>query len=1143
MGHDITPDVSSLGRRLSELSADKRAVFEKLAGSQPGKVSRSLPIRPRTGSGPTPLSFAQQRLWFLDQLMPGTTLFNLTFACRIREPVDEAVLERSLNEIVRRHESLRTSFESRSGEPFQVVAPDLRIGLRFADLRHVVDSDPEAEAVRIIGEESGYSFDLGKGPLLRTALLRLGETSYVFVVTMHHIVSDKWSMGVFWSELSTIWEAFARNAHCPLPDLSLQYADFAVWEREWLAGDELARLVSYWKAQLAELTVLDLPADRPRPAVPSFRGAARCVTIPASLAAKLQGLGQREGATLFMTLLAAFQTLLFRYSGQDDIAVGTFTANRNRAEIEDLIGFFINTLVLRADFSGSPTFRELLAQVRRTALDAYAHQDLPFAQLVQELSPERDLSRNPLFQVAFQLLNTPTADREQADADDEVLEAPHESAILDMALTAWESAEGLGLEIEYNTDLFEADTVERLARHYQALLESIVADPDQRVHELPLLSEMEQRQLAGWNDTSVANPDEAGIVALFEGQVARTPERTALRFEGEGLSYDQLNRRANQLARHLVELGVRPETRVGMCAGRSMDTVVGLLAILKAGGAYVPLDPAHPRDRLAYIVADAGLDVLICSKRSVGSLPDNRAHIVTLEDLAWDDSEPSSNPGIKVRPDTLAYVIYTSGSTGQPKGVAVEHRQVLNRLFWMWDAYPFAPDEVSCQKTALSFVDSLWELLGPLLQGIPTVIIPDEVARDPVALVHGLAEARASRIWLVPSMLRLLLSAHPDLGHRLPALRFWVASGEELSNEVFRLFAEHHPDAVLYNLYGTSEVWDATWYDPRHDGPSHSCVPIGRPIANTQALILDPHLRLVPVGVPGELHIGGAGLARCYLDRPDLTAEKFIPHPFSAEPGARLYKTGDLARHRADGIIEFMGRMDRQVKLRGFRIELGEVEAALEQHRAVREAAVLLREDHPREPRLVGYVVLHPPDQPAEGVSGLALRQFLRRTLPEYMIPSAFVTLAAFPLTASGKLDRRALPAPGVGRSVLANAYIAPRTPEEEQLARILGQLLGVERIGVHDNFFELSGHSLLAIRAVSRIREVFNVEIPLRAIFESPTVAGLEQMIEIAQLQGDATPGIVPLSRAAHATVLLPGGELDVGALHDEGRGKDARE
>ena len=1143
MEHDVNSDARSQERRLNELSPEKRAIFDKLAGNQSSAVSRSLPIRPRIESGPAPLSSAQQRLWFLDQLMPGSTLFNLTTACRIRELVDEAVLERSLNEIVRRHESLRTGFEAVNGEPFQVVAPSLRLKLRSVDLRLV--ADPELEAVRLIGEESGRSFDLAKGPLLRTTLLCLGETNYIFVLTMHHIISDGWSMGVFWRELSTIWDAFARNAPCPLPDLTVQYADFAVGEREWLQGDELARLVSYWKKQLAGLTALALPTDRPRPAVPSGRGAAHYLTIPAPLVAKLRSLGQREGATLFMTLLAAFQTLLFRYCGQDDVAIGTFTANRNCAEVEGLIGFFVNTLVLRADFSGALTFRELLTQVRRTALDAYAHQDLPFARLIQELSPERDLSRNPLFQVAFQLLNIPTMGQGEPDEDEEVLETQRESAILDLTWTAWESAGGLGLEIEYNTDLFEAGTIERMASHYQTLLERIVADPDRRVSELPLLSDMEQRRLAGWNDTRVAYPDEAGIVALFEAQVARTPDMTALRFEGEGLSYDQLNRRANQFARHLVELGVRPETRVGMCADRSMDTVAGLLAILKAGGAYVPLDPAYPQDRLAYMVDDAGLDVLICNKRSLGGLPQNQAHIVKLEDLKVADGEPGSNLGIKVTPDTLAYVIYTSGSTGQPKGVAVEHRQLLNRLYWMWDAYPFAPDEVSCQKTALSFVDSLWELLGPLLQGVPTVIIPDEVTRDPAALVHALGEARASRIWLVPSMLSLLLAAHTDLKHRLPALTFWVASGEELPKEVFDLFRERHPGAVLYNLYGTSEVWDATWYDPRHDGLSHSCVPIGRPIANTQAFILDPHLQLVPVGVPGQLHIGGAGLARGYLDRPDMSAEKFIPHPFSPEPGARLYRTGDLARYRADGIIEFMGRMDRQVKLRGFRIELGEVEAALAQHRAVREAAVLLREDNPGEPRIVGYVVLHPPDQSAGGISGLALRQFLRRTLPEYMVPSAFVTLAAFPLTPSGKLDRRALPAPDVGRSVLANAYIAPRTPEEEQLARIFGQLLGVERIGVHDNFFELGGHSLLAIRAVSRMREAFDVEIPLRAIFESPTVAGLEQVVQIAQLQGDTgeTPGIVPLSRAAHATILLPGGELDLGVLHGEGRGEDAGE
>lgn len=1135
--------MTDASKRAFVLSPARRALLQALLRQQGIEAPTGARIPRREVGGQAagepqalPLSFAQERIWFLDKLLPGNDLFNLSCTWRFTYPVDVDVLQQSLNEVVWRHESLRTTFRAPDGEPVQVVLPRLELPLRLVDLEALPGSQREATARDLATAEAQQPFDLEQGPLLRACLLHMRDDDYVFLVTMHHIVSDGWSLELFWDELLTIWTAFSNGEPSPLPDLPIQYADFAVWQRNWLSGGVLENQLGYWKRQLADLPVLQLPTDHPRPPVQTARGATHPIVLSSSLSARLKTLSRQEGVTLFMTILAAFQTLLHRYSQQDDIAVGTFIANRNRAETEELIGFFVNALVLRTDFAGRPTFRELLRQVRETTLEAYAHQDLPFAKLVRELQPGRDLSRNPLFQVAFQLLNVPGLGQGDFDLgeDSETLAVQRGTAILDLTVTFWESADRLAGEIEYNTDLFEAATIRRLAGHYRRLLESVVADPDRDVQRLPLLLTAEQRQvLVEWNDTEGPYPHQTSIVALFEKQVARAPDALALRCGGQELSFAELNRRANRLGRQLQRLGVRPEARVGICADRSPEVVVALLAILKAGGAYVPLDPSYPSDRLAYVVEDAGLDVLIGQRRQLERLPPGPARLLRLEEWSGAAAESEENLGIRVDADALAYVVYTSGSTGTPKGVAVAHRQLLNRLHWMWEAYPFAEGEVSCQKTALGFVDSLWELLGPLLRGVPSVVIPDQVARDPNALVQALGEARVSRIWIVPSLLRVLLAAHTDLGRRLPVLRFWVASGEALPMEVYELFEQRVPHATLYNLYGTSEVWDATWFDPRRDGPTLHCVPIGRPIANMQAFILDPQLQPVPIGVPGELHIGGVGLARGYLGRHGLTAGKFIPHPFGAEPGARLYKTGDLARFHADGNIEFLGRLDHQVKLRGFRIELGEVEAALARHPAVREAAVLLESDT-GEPRLVGYVVLDPQGLTPEGAIGATLRRFLRSSLPEYMIPAAFVALPSLPLTRNGKLDRQALPLLGEARLALADAYVAPRTPLEEQLAGIWAQLLGMERIGIYHSFFELGGHSLLAIRALSRMREAFQLDIPLPVIFERPTVAGIAQLIEEARARGkrDETPAIVPLSRAEHATTLLPGGELDPDGL-----------
>jgi amino acid adenylation domain-containing protein len=960
MTESPTPAVERSQKRIKELSPQRRAVLEKLVREQTGVRERPSTIARRVRGGPAPLSYAQERLWVLDQLMPGNTLYNVSSLHRIPEPVDKPVLERSLNEVVRRHECLRTTFRTINGEPFQVVAPALSLPLRLVDLAPLDAPQRETEAIRLATEESQRPFDLARGPLLRATLFHLERASYLFCLTMHHIISDGWSMGIFWKELATIWDALADGRPSPLPELPIQYADFAVWQRGWLRGDNLEKQLAYWKNQLANVNVLQLPTDHPRPAVQSGQGGACSLRMPQPLAAAIRSLCQQEGVTLFMTLLAAFQTLLSRYADQDDVAVGTFIANRNHVEIEGLIGFFVNTLVLRADFSGNPSFRTVLRQVRATTLDAYAHEDLPFGRLVQELQPERDLSRNPLFQVAFQLSNDPAAGEADSDSSHPLPEATRQTALFDLTLSVWESADSLAGEIEYSSDLFEVETIKRMATHYQTLLEGIVAYPDRRVRDLPLMSGAERQHFAAWNRTTTEYPRAATIVSLFEAQVARNPDAIALRCEGKELSYQELNQRANQLGRYLRRLGVRPEMRVGICVERSTEMVVGLLAILKAGGAFVPLDPAYPTARLAYMAEDAGLKVLVSQRRLSGRLPQSGARILFLDDARTATGEIEDNLDTTVTPDNLAYVIYTSGSTGKPKGVLALHRSAVNRFAWMWEAYPFEPREVCCARTSLSFVDSVWEIFGPLLAGIPTVIIPEEKLKDVPQLVATLADCRVTRLVLVPSLLAAMLDSLDDLGARLRALKYWVASGEALSADLARRFRRSVPQGVLINLYGSSEVaGDSTCFDTSRAAWSDN-VPIGRPIGNVTTYIVDRHLQPVPLGVPGELLVGGDGLARGYHNLPGLTAERFIPDPFGGQPAARLYRTGDRARYLTDGNIEFLGRSDRQVKIRGFRLEPAEVEAVLAQDPRVQQAVVVAHGENEAERHLVAYIVRNP---------------------------------------------------------------------------------------------------------------------------------------------------------------------------------------
>jgi surfactin family lipopeptide synthetase A len=1091
--------------------------------SLPGKHS----VPRRNGSGPCALSFAQQRLWFLDQLAPGGSAYNAPIAFRLEGPLDVAALEQSLNEIARRHETLRTTFTLSEEQPVQVIAPETIVALPVADLQNYPESEREARAARLVGEEARRPFDLARGPLLRCLLWRLATEDHILLLTMHHIVSDGWSMGVLYRELSALYETFRQGKAPSLPELPIQYADFAVWQREWLRGEVLERQLSYWKRQLGGVQLLELPTDRPRSAVQSLRGTTQSFMLPKDLSEALNALSRKEGVTLFMTLLAAFQILLHRYTGQEDIAVGSPIANRTRSEIEGLIGFFVNTLVLRTDLSGSPSFRELLSRVRRAALDAYSHQDLPFEKLVEELNPERDPSRSPLFQVMFALQNAPMNLPILAGLNVSPVELGAETAKFDLTLSLKEAAGSLTATLEYNTDLFEHATISRMLGHFQTLLEGLVTNPDQRLSELPILTETERHQLLiEWNDTKRDYPKDKCIHELFEEQAERTPDAVAVivpsaasgHGEDEQLTYRELNRRANQLAHYLQRLGVGPEILVGLCVERSPEMVVGMLGILKAGGAYVPFDATYPKERLAFMLEDAQVSVLLTQQRARDRLPESQRRIVCL-DTSWGKiaQENGSNPKTEVRERNLAYVIYTSGTTGIPNGVMVEHRSLVNYLRWFNEA-PLSEKLGILPVTARPTFDaSLKQLFAPLLKGGPVWLLPEEVVNQPAALLKTLTARLMAGLNCVPSLWKAMLDAIDSDQEFAPpeSPSFLFLGGESFDKPLIDRTLATFRGMEIWNLYGPTEATaNATAGRIFPDG----AITLGRPIANMQVYILDAYLQPVPTGVAGELHIGGAGLARGYLNSPELTAEKFIPHPFSTEPDARLYKTGDLARYLPDGNIEFLGRMDNQIKIRGFRVEPGEIEAALVKHPSVREAAVVARaeienpkSDIQNPKRLVAYVVFRESQVPAA-----ELRDFLKSRLPDYMVPSAFVALAALPLTPNGKIDRRALPAPDPSRPELKNTFVAPRNALETTLAAIWTQVLGLERVGVHDNFFDLGGHSLLATQVISRVREARRVEVNLRTFFEKPTVAGIAEVIERAKDSDaeSATPKIPRVSR-----------------------------
>ena len=1084
-----------------------------------------------------PTSFAQQRLWFLDRLLGESGNYNMPWCVQLNGELNVSALQQSLNEIVTRHEVLRTYFIEQDGEPLQVIMAALPFECTLMDLSAQPQEYRDSEVQGILDAEANKAFDLKQAPLMRALLIKLSAQEHVLMITIHHIVSDGWSMDVFRRELASLYTAFSQSQTSTLPELPIQYADYSVWQREWLQGEVLEKQISYWKTQLAELTTLELPTDKPRPKQPSYQGTRETFHLSAALTQGLKTLSQRQNVTLFMTLLAAFQLLLHRYSRQDDIVVGTAIAGRNQQEIENLIGFFINTLILRTDLSGSPSFNQLLSRVREVCLSAYAHQDMPFEKLVAELQIQRDMSRHPLFQVMFVLQQSTSVqhDMQLPNLTINKLKVTKETAKFDLVLSLVEHADGLTGTIQYSTDLFNAETITRLAGHFQILLAAIVAHPETSIAELPLLTAPERQQLlVEWNATNADYPQDKCIHELFEEQVAKTPQAVAVVYEGKQLTYAELNAQANQLAHYLRELGVKPEVMVAICVQRSLNMLVGLLAVLKAGGTYVPLNPSYPIDMLTTIIEDSAPIALLTHSR-LENLFVNLAKTLPVIDLdaqspPW-ATQPSTNLNchdIGLTPTHLAYIIYTSGSTGKPKGVMIEHSGVCSMITDIRKRYAMSATDRMLQFSPIAFDVSVQEIFITLSSGAGLVLRSDDWASSSDNWLSGadnfwaLCEKNAVTVVKLPTAFwqQLIQEEHVTIPS---TIRLNIIGGEAVNSNVLAAWFERKSyRPTLFNAYGPTETTvNSTIHETSVNALSWQS--IGCPIANTRIYILDATKQPVPIGVAGELYIGGAGVARGYFKRPDLTEEQFVADPFSEDSNPRLYKTGDLVRWLADGTIEYLGRNDFQVKIRGFRIELGHIEAKLLEHPAVREVAVLVHEDGGIK-RLVAYLV--PKDNVTPSIS--ELRDFLKERMPEFMIPSAFMFLDALPLTPNGKLNRKALPAPDTSLQIMDAGFIAPRNEVEQRLADILGNTLGIDRVGIHDNFFELGGHSLLAVKFIVEVNKLFDIDLPLGAFYQSPTIEALGKIISSGEQQPSwyslipiQTQGSRPPLFAIHTVIL----------------------
>jgi amino acid adenylation domain-containing protein len=1148
------------------LALERQQLIELLLREEAELARAQAGIRRQPRRDGMPASFAQQRLWFLDRVVPDPSVYMVSAAVRLRGQLDAAALEQCLNTIVGRHESLRTTFDLLDGQVVQVIAPAAPIRMRATSLEQLPCDERDAAVQQLAQAEARSAFDLARGPLLRATLLRLDEREHVLLLIQHHIITDAWSIGLFMQELSVCYPAYCAGTTPALPELPIQYADYAIWQREQLQGDGFQEQLAYWRRQMAGAGVLELPTDRRRPALQSFAGALHHFALSPRLTAALKRLSQREGVTLFMTLLGAFQALLMRYSGQQDIVVGSPVAGRTRDETEHLIGCFINTIVLRTNLAGDPTFRALLGRVRATALGAFAHQDLPFERLVEELQSQRDLSRNPLFQVMFALQNAPMPALTLPGLTLAPLPIDNQSAAFDLALNLEERAGALCGWFEYSTDLFDPATITRLVGHYQVMLASIVVDPALPLARLPLLTAAERRQLlVDWNAPAPLGSSLVCVAQLIAAQAAARPDAVAIA-GAVCVSYSTLNARANQLAHQLRGLGVGPETLVGVCLPRSAELIIALLGVLKTGGAYLPLEPSYPPDRLSYMIDDAPVAVLLTVTTDDGrrTTDDGRVQPVVFRlssfvgqvinmcaDWPLIARQPTTNPPAATAPEHLAYVIYTSGSTGRPKGVLIPQCALVNHNTAVIERYALQPSDRVLQFASMGLDLTAEEVFPTLISGACLVPWPAATLVAPTDLLAFADRERLSVLNPPTPYWHELVAEMERAAFTWPAVvRLVVVGSEKALPERLAAWQRLVGDRVRWlNAYGPTETTiTAMLYEPglRAASTDSPAVPIGRPLANLHSYLLDANLELVPVGVPGEIYIGGVGLARGYLKRPDLTAERFVPNPFAMpeddrrpttddratddqpcvpRPAScvRLYKTGDLARYLPDGTIDYLGRTDHQIKVRGFRIELAEIESVLGQHPSIREAAVLAHEASPGDMRLAAYVVpiedegrrMKDESAPSSSVlrpSSLVseLRDFLQKHLPAHMVPTSFVELDRLPRTPNGKVDRRALPAPAQLRPEHEPGYVAPQTALESAIARIWQAALRVERVGVHDNFFDLGGHSLLVIQIYSRLRELpelRDLDLAIVELFEHPTISALAKHIGRRHAQRPAQP------------------------------------
>jgi amino acid adenylation domain-containing protein len=1099
------------------LSTAKQALLSKWlrGGGSNGNNGGDKTIPRRQNNGPVPLSLEQQRLWFFNQLEPGSPLYNMPIASRIRGALNPQALKQAMDTVLTRHEALRTRFVGQ--EPAQTIDAPSSVPLRSIDLRQLPAEQREAEARRLLEVEAKLPFDLSSDLMVRAVLVRLDEQDWVFLVMMHHIASDDWSWRVFCSEVATVYGAIVSNRPADLPEPPLQYGDFAVWQKDWLRGNVLDKQLAYWRKQLEGAPpVLELPTDHPRPVSQTFRGACEWLKLSPAISEKVNALSKSGGFTPYMILLAAFQTLLHRYTGQEDIVVGSPVAGRARGCLEKVVGLFVNMLVLRTKVDGNPEFFELLHRTQATVLEALANQELPFEKLVEELQPERSASYSPLIQVMFALQDELSDNLKLPGMAISQFVLDPGTAKFDLTFTIVKSGAALSCCAEYNTDLFDASTVRRMLGHYAKVLESIAINPDQCLSDIPLLTDEEwERMLVQWNQTTADYPRSQCVHDLFVAQVAATPKAVAVVFGEESLTYEELNWRANQLAHHLKFLGAGPDTLVAISMERSLEMVVAMMGTLKAGAAYLPLDPSFPAERLRFMLDDSKAPLLLTrsdEKERLGELPANVRAICLDTDWRLISEERDDELPVRMNPENLAYVIYTSGSTGWPKGVEIPHRAVVNFLHSMRREPGLTNADTLLAVTSISFDIAGLEIFLPLTVGARVVVASSDEIFDAARMKALMRNSGATVMQATPSFWQFLVESDWFGDRRMKVL----CGGEALSRELADKLLERAGE--VWNLYGPTEttIWSSLCKITPGSGP----ISIGRPIPNTQLYLLDSHLQPVPTGVPGELHIGGDGVARGYLNRPQLTAEKFIENPLAGK--TRLYKTGDLARYRADGTIECLGRNDFQVKLRGHRIDLGEIESVLRRYPNVCEAVVLLREDERGQKRLVAYLQRSANPSPDAGI----LQQFLKTKLPDYMIPSVFVVLDKFPLTPNGKINRKAFPAPAVERPEAKHGFTPPRTPVEETLAKIWRELLAQPVVGIDDNFFESGGHSLFAMQMLARVRNEFKAELSLRNIFEAPTIAELATILD-GKKNRPAVPPLQPLGRAQsisaqHAQELL---------------------